>query len=110
MPAQGWGCVWGVHHYVSAFLGLHVPGTWGKGGMLTVDNGSREVHHFLDEFMIRRNNRSAEVFRCRLGNFEQALLDVIYCGNHSGIIGLLEKGNNEFLDHVAMLLLGLVLR
>jgi hypothetical protein len=101
---RGWGFV-GVasaHHYVSVFLGLHVPGTWGKGGVLTIDNGSREIHHFQDEFMIRRNNRSAEVFWCRLGNLEQALLDVI----HHGIICLLEKGNNEFLDHVAMLMLG----
>ncbi len=73
--------------------------------MLTIDNRGREMHHFLDEIMIWRNNRSAEVFWCRLVNFEQALLDVIY----HGIIGLLEQGNDEFLDHVAMLVLGLVL-
>jgi hypothetical protein len=76
--------------------------------MLTIDNRGREIHHFLDEVMIWRNNRSAEVFWCRLVNFEQALLDVIY----HGIIGLLKQGklgNDEFLDHVVMLVLGLVL-
>jgi hypothetical protein len=91
-PANRWGGDGGggggVHHYVSAFLGLHVQGTWGKGGVLTIDKESREIHHFLDEFMIGRSNRSAEVFRRRLGNFEQALLDVIY----HGIIGLFENG------------------
>ncbi len=97
-----------MHHYIFVLLELHVQGTWGKGRVLTIDNRSREIHHFLDEIMIRRNDRSAKVFWCRLGNFEQALLsllDVIY----DGIIGLLEQGNDEFLDHVTMLVLGLVL-
>jgi hypothetical protein len=40
---SGMGCVAVAHHYVSAFLGLHVPGTWGKGWVLTIDNGSREI-------------------------------------------------------------------
>ncbi len=40
--------VWvgGAHHYVSMFLGLHVPGSWGKGRVLTIDKGSREIHQY----------------------------------------------------------------
>ncbi len=43
----------------SAFLGLHVPGSWGKGWVLTIGKrpkGCMEIHHFLDECMIWRNN------------------------------------------------------
>jgi hypothetical protein len=42
----------------SAFLGLHEPGTWEKGWVLTIGKGSREIHHFLDECMIGRSNTS----------------------------------------------------
>ena len=46
---------------------ITTSGTWGKGVMLSIDNRGREIHHFLDEIMIWGNNRSAEVFWCRLG-------------------------------------------
>ncbi len=49
-----------------------------------------------------------QLFKCSTVQVEQVLLHVI---DH-GILGLLEKGHNEFLDHVAVLLrsLSLVLR